>query len=41
LRILHSLIQGTVNAVLARFAVVVASSVVLLALAATAAIAVL
>jgi hypothetical protein len=41
LRILHSLIQATVNAVSARFAVFVASSVVLLALAVTAAIAVL
>jgi hypothetical protein len=41
LRIVHSLIQATVNAVMARFAVFVASSVVLLALALKAAIAVL
>jgi hypothetical protein len=41
LRVVHSLIQATVNAVMARFAVFVASSVVLLALALKAAIAVL
>jgi len=41
LRIVHSLIQATVNAATARFAVFMASSVVLLALAVRAAIAVL
>jgi hypothetical protein len=40
LRIIHSLIQATVNAVTVRFAVFVASAVVLLALAIRAAIAV-
>ena len=39
LRIVHSLVQATVNAVLARFALFVAASVVLLALAIKAAIA--
>jgi hypothetical protein len=39
LRIVHSLVQATVNAVLVRFALFVASSVVLLALAIRAAIA--
>lgn len=41
LRIVHSLVQATVNAVLVRFALFVASSVVLLALAIRAAIALL
>src|SRR5215469_9338950 len=39
LRIVHSLVQATINAVLVRFALFVASSVVLLALAIRAAIA--